>query len=349
MRTIARVFCWLGAALGLLLAILLGAFGVLQTRVGQASLAETVAQTVSSPDFAVSVEGLHGIVPFHFTIDRIDIADRDGTYITLRDFGLDISAAALLAGRLEILSLSFAELEMARSSTAPSTTPLTGYFNVPRLPVSVILDRLSPPVLGESLVATVDGNGRVAGETATVALYLHRTDGAAGSVELAMELAGAPPILRLQLEANEPTGVLVDRLLGRTDRPPFALSLKGTGPLADWHGRVVAAAGTLAHFDADVTLAVATQIDLGLSGTVAIAPLLPAEITPLIGDQFALSLHATLGDRIVVDPLSIGLAAGTVTGDAAVGGPDKAIVAHLRASCRLLRACSGANSRARHR
>ena len=80
MRTIARVFRWLGAALGLLLAILLGAFGVLQTRVGQAWLAKTVAQTVSSPDFAVSVEGFHGIVPFHLTIDRIDIADRDGTY-----------------------------------------------------------------------------------------------------------------------------------------------------------------------------------------------------------------------------------------------------------------------------
>ena len=78
MRTIARVFCWLGAALGLSLAILLGAFGLLQTQVGQAWLAEAVAQTVSIPDFAVSVEGFHGIVPFHLTIDRIDIADREG-------------------------------------------------------------------------------------------------------------------------------------------------------------------------------------------------------------------------------------------------------------------------------
>jgi len=79
-------------------------------------------------------------------------------------------------------------------------------------------------------------------------------------------------------------------------------------------------------------LAVATQTELGLSGAAAIAPLLPAEFMPLIGDQIALSLHATLGDRIVVDLLSIGLAGGTVTGDAAVGGPDKAIAAHLRAN-----------------
>jgi hypothetical protein len=96
-------------------------------------VAGNVTQTGSSADFAVSVEGLHGIVPFHFTIDRIDIADRDGTYITLHDFGLDISRSALLAGRLEIRSLSFAEIEMARSPTAPSTTPLSGYFEVPRL------------------------------------------------------------------------------------------------------------------------------------------------------------------------------------------------------------------------
>jgi hypothetical protein len=66
----------------------------------------------------------------------------------------------------------------------------------------------------------------------------------------------------------------------------------------------------LAHFDADVTLAVATETDLGLSGKAPIAPLLPAQFMPLIGDWIALSLHATLGDRIIVDPLSIGFAVG---------------------------------------
>jgi translocation and assembly module TamB len=160
---------------------------------------------------------------------------------------------------------------------------------------------------------------------------MHRTDGEAGSIVLAMELAGATPNLKLQLEASEPTGVLLDRLLGRTDRPPLALSVNGTGPLGDWHGRVVASAGTLAHFDADVMLAVTTQTVLGLTGAAAMAPLLPAEFAPLLGDRIALELRATFGDRIVVDPLSIGLAAGTLTGDAAVGGPNKAVAAHLRA------------------
>ncbi len=339
MRTVARVFRWLGGALGLLIVVILAAFGLLQTRTGKTWLARTIVQSVSSPDFTVSVEGLGGIVPFHLKVDRIEIGDRDDTYLTLRDFGLDISAVALLTGRLHVRSLTIAELDMARSSTAPSTTPLTEYLKVPHVPLGVVLDQLSisrlslaPPVLGESLAAMVEGDARLTGETAHIALDVRRIDGSAGNIALAMELAGATPNLKLELEASEPTGILLDRVLGRTDRPPLALSLNGVGPLASWQGRLSASAGALAHFDADVTLAVAAQTMLGLSGTAALASLVPAEFAPLLGDRLALSLRATFGDRMVVDPLSIEAAAGTVRGDVTFGGPDEAVAAHLRAN-----------------
>src|SRR5438128_3605960 len=338
MRAVARLFRWLGIALGLLIVVLLAAFGLLQTQPGKSWLERTIVQSMSSPDFAVTMQGLDGFVPFGLKVERIDIADRDGTYLTLHDFGLDISAAALLAGRLHIRSLRFAAMDMARSSTAPSTTPFTEYLKVPRLPVGIVLDRLSvgrlvlaPPVVGDSLVATVEGSARLAGETAEVALDIHRTDDSAGNIVLAMELAGEPPVLKLQLAASEPTGVLLDGVIGRTDRAPLALSVDGTGPLTDWHGRVVASDGTLAHVEADVTLAVTSQTVLGLSGTAALAPLLPAEYAPLVGDRIALSLHAIFADRIVVDPVSIEIAAGKLTGDVAFGGAGKAVAAHFRA------------------
>ena len=59
-----------------------------------------------------------------------------------------------------------------------------------------------------------------------------------------------------------------------------------------------------------MTLAVTTETILGLSGTAAMAPLLPQEFAPLVGNRVALSFHAAFGERIVVDPLSIDAAAG---------------------------------------
>jgi translocation and assembly module TamB len=339
MRSAARALRWFGAFVGVLIAVLLLAFGLLQTQAGRTWFAKTVAQAVTDPDFTVAIEGLRGIVPFRVTVETIEIGDRDGVYLTLRDVGLDVSAVALLSRRLHIRSLTFGEIDMARSSTAPSTTPVTEYLEVPHLPVEVVLDRLSvgrlalaPPVLGESVVATVDGNAQVAGETVHVALDLHRTDGAAGNIGLALELAGNTPVLDLRLDAAEPTGVLLDRSLGRTDHLPLALSVNGSGPLADWHGRLSASAGAVARFDADVNLGVTTKTVFGLSGSAALASLLPPEFAPLVGDRVALSLHAVFGDRIVIDALSIDAAAGTVTGDGAFGGPKEGVEAHLRAN-----------------
>jgi len=208
MRSAARALRWFGAALGVLIAVFLALFGLLQTQAGRTWFAKTVAQAMTDQDFTVAIEGLNGIVPFRLTVERIEIGDRDGVYLTLRDVGLDVSAVALLSRRLHIRLLSFGEIDMARSSTAPSTTPVTEYFGVPHLPVEVILDRfsigrlsLAPPVLGESVVATVEGNARLAGETAHVALDLHRTDGAAGNIGLALGLTGSPPVLDLRRSA----------------------------------------------------------------------------------------------------------------------------------------------------
>ena len=78
MKTAARILRWLGAALGLLIVVVLVAFGLLQTQTGQAWLARTLERTISTPDFTVAVAGLHGTVPFNLKVDRIDIGDRDG-------------------------------------------------------------------------------------------------------------------------------------------------------------------------------------------------------------------------------------------------------------------------------
>jgi translocation and assembly module TamB len=338
MHAIGRILRWIGIALGVLVLVVCAAFGFLQTQPGKAWLARQIAQAISDPDFTVAIDRISGMVPFDMHVDRIDIGDRDGIYLTLQDIGLNISARALLARELHIRSLTIADVEMARLSTAPSTKRLIDYVQVPHLPVNAVLDRLSisrlalaPPVLGESLAAKIEGGAELAGARAHVDLDLHRTDGTAGDIRLAMQLGGDPPVLNLQLAASEPTGVLTDRLLGRTDRLPLTISLNGAGPLTDWQGQLSVSAGTIANIGAEVTLAAAADTVLGLSGTAVVAPLLPSELAPLAGDRVAFSLRAKFDKGIVVDPLSIETGAGRVTGDAAFGGPDKSLSAHLRA------------------
>ena len=348
MHSAAKLLRGLSLVLGVLALSLVAVFAVLQTQLGKAWLAREIGQTPSDPDFTIAMDGLKGFVPFNMTVERIDIGDRDGTYLALREAGLDISPLALLTGKAHIRLLTIAEIDMARSSTAPSTTPFIDYLRVPRLPIPVALDRLSigklalaPPVLGENIVATVEGSAALADGKAHVALDLHRIDNSAGNILLAMEIAGDTPVLSVKLDAAEPTGVLLDRLLVRTDHLPLTLSVNGTGPLADWHGRVNASAGMSAHLAADLTLSAADKTSLGISGNAGFASLLPSEIAPLIGDRVALSMGAKFGGGIAVDSLSVEIAAGTLTGSLAIGGPEKAVAADLRANLPDLSTLSG--------
>ena len=348
MHTVGKFLRGLGLVFGVLALSSVAVFAVLQTQLGKAWLAREIEQTLGGPDFTIAMDGLKGFVPFNMTVERIDIGDRDGTYLTLHDASLDISAAALLTGKAHIRSLTIAEVDMTRSSTAPSTTPFLDYLKVPHLPIPVELDRLSigklalaPPVLGENILATVEGSAALAGGKAHIALDLHRIDNSAGNILLAMEIAGQTPVLSLQLDATEPTGVVLDRLLGRVDRLPLSISLNGSGPLADWHGRFNASAGRSAHLAADLVLATADETVLRISGTAAFAPLLPSEVAPLIGDQVALSMRTKFGDGIVVDPLSVEITAGVLTGHFAIGGPQEAVAADLRANVPDLSAFSG--------
>src|SRR5438045_7170174 len=107
-----KMLRWLGAALGVLVVVLAAAFGMLQTRIGKAWVENQIARAISDPDFTVAIDGLSGIVPFHMTVERIDIGDRNGTYLSLSDAGLDISPSALLIGKAHIQSLTIAEIDM---------------------------------------------------------------------------------------------------------------------------------------------------------------------------------------------------------------------------------------------
>jgi translocation and assembly module TamB len=326
---------WFGGAVSLIVAFLVIAFGLLQTRPGKDFLAAEISRMASTPGSVWAIDGLGGTVPFRMTARRITLSDTVGRWLILHEVRLDLGPADLLSGVLHVRLARAAEIDQSRPPSGPSK-PLDERLRVPHLPVSLVVDKLvidrlalAAPILGEAVDATVSGGVAVTGGTAQAALDIHRIDTSPGQITLQMDLAGVEPRLRLQLKASEPTGVLLARALGRSDRLPLGLSLEGEGPVSDWHGRLTASAGAQARLDADLTLAVSTETAVGLAARADLAPLLPPDLAPLVGDHAKLSLHATFGDRIVFDRLSLATAAGTATGDAAFGGPGEAVAAHL--------------------
>jgi translocation and assembly module TamB len=352
MALFRRALRWLGFTVLLLLMLVIGAFGLLQTRVGLEWLGGTIMRLVSGPGSAVALRGLHGIVPFGMRAERIEVSDSRGLWVTLDDVHLDLAARELLAGRVHIGALTAEAIEVSRlPEMAPSPpVPLSEYLRLPSLPVAVAVDRLAigrivlgPAVLGERVEAALDGHAVQRGDASEIALDLHRTDSASGALELYIRQSGANPVLALRLTAREPTGLLLGSALGRDDRLPLLLSLTGEGPLSAWHGRLEASAGQQARLAGDISIVAGRETTVTFSGAAAVAPLLSPEMAALAGDSMPVMARATVKESgaIALDALSVELAAGTLTGDAALAGPDGGIAAHLRVSLPRLASASG--------
>lgn len=325
----------LAGALIVLLLLLIGAFGFLQTGWGREWLSGVIADAASAPGFALTINGLDGTIPFDMRARRIAVADDSGAWLVLRDAHLAVSAAALLSGKVDIRTLTLSAIEVRRppQTAAPEApaTPIFERLKVPHLPVAVSVRRvavdrlvLGAGVLGEAVEATLAGTAVLSGDTAHLALDLHRTDGQPGRIDLKAEVNGAPPVLGVRLAADEPTGLLLQRLLHRGDRLPLAVSFAGEGPLARWRGKLQATAGSLARLDIDVTLAGGRDTAVTIGGVAELARLLPPGVAAAVGDGVPLRLRARFAadGAVTLDDFSVEAATGTLTGKAAFGGPD---------------------------
>jgi translocation and assembly module TamB len=342
MPRFGRMARWLGLVLLLLFTgTAAGVFVLLRTTAGLDMAGHLVADLISDPDTRVGIEGLGGNAPFGFSAKRVTLADAGGIWLAVEDVHLAIAPGALLGLSLHVRDLIGAKLEFYRTPDIPShgePEPWSEKLRMPRLPLPITIDHFTierivfgEQMLGEKITATIRGEAVSHGDTAAAELHLHRTDGIAGEFDLSARQSGAAPDLRLRLAAREPSGVLLGHLLGRDDRPPLSVSLAGDGPLSDWHGRLDASSGSLATAAADIALALGHEGTLTLTGTAAVAKLLPPELAALTGDSVPVQARATLRQdgALAIEALTVGLRGGRLTADAVVGRPDRAIEGHV--------------------
>jgi translocation and assembly module TamB len=315
-RTLRRILIGLGAVFAVLVVALAGGFLFLQSDAGKQWLAGRLAQVLSSPDSTVAIEGLAGSVPFDLTVDRITVSDRTGPWLEIDRAQIAIDGSALWHRELAIRALTVARVAVSRMPETASEPqkPSAGIdLSLPKLPVALTIDKLAidqlalaEPVLGEPAALTFSGQAALGGETANLHLDLARTDGTPGQARLAMTLSGNPAILDLKLDASEPTGQLMARLLNRAEPQPLTVALAGTGPLSSWQGKLTGSVGKLASIESDLGLTQGQGLRLTLDGSATQQDLAPASMQPLLGERLRFAARAALdGDVVTLESLSV--------------------------------------------
>jgi translocation and assembly module TamB len=326
MRALRWTLIGLGGVLGLLLIVSAAGLLWLGSESGRGWLTATANSALASPDQQVTLTGLSGGLPWHWRVERIDIADRDGIWLTIRDTALDLDGWALLHGTARIETLAAAAIDIQRAPVPPQTpAPASAQpFGLPKLPLGIELDRLAiarinvaPALAGEGAVMALAGDARLRAGTGRVRLQLDRIDGTGGRANLRAAYGvegGAPDALDLSLHVEELSGALLSQALPSGEKLPLTIDLGGQGTLAAWRGKLSLAVGTAAHAGADLTIGQgAGDTSLSSTGDAAIAALLPAELRPIIGEdaRFALAVRIAAAGPIGLDQADLTIAAGT--------------------------------------
>ncbi len=240
-----RIVKIVGIALLVLVVAVAGTLGyfTLSER-GRAHLAGLISETVSSADMRIGLEGVDGVLGGRLRVDRVTVADREGTWLELDDVALDWSPLALLSRRFEAARLSVAGVEVSRRPL-PAQSPAPPSNEPFRLPVDIDVAAIELPVivLGEPVAgeaARLSAEGALAAEGTPLridtTLRARRTDERDGQLDAVVAFVPDENRLDVEIRGSEAAGGVIANLLALPGAPPVAIVVTGSGPAADWRG-----------------------------------------------------------------------------------------------------------------
>jgi len=157
----SRGLVWpLAALLSATLSIPLGLLFTLNTPPGQRWLERVVAAATQD---GIRLTGLSGRIPMSFRIERLQLADEQGIWLTIEDFALDMAWSTLAEGRWRIERLTARRVDLQRwqetSSEDDSGTGFPVTLELHRLAIEEL--NLAPPVTGLAARFALEGQARM--------------------------------------------------------------------------------------------------------------------------------------------------------------------------------------------
>ncbi|PTE16525.1 translocation/assembly module TamB domain-containing protein [Pseudogemmobacter blasticus] len=275
---------------------------------------------LSSAGRKVTITGFAGALSSQATVQRIEISDDKGIWITLDGVVLDWSRSSLLAGRVEVNALTAEKIVLQRwpaSDEESLPSPEAKGFSLPELPVSVKVGEiaarelvLGPDILGEPVEGVVSASVELAGGEGDISVTIERTDdGPDGKVTLTAGYANATGQLDVALAAVEDKGGIAAKLLGLPGEPAVGLTLDGTGTLDDFNASFRLESDGAPRLSGPITIKAtedgARDFAAQLQGNPA--PLFVPEYAEFLGDRVALDVSGTTfpTGRLLLDQLHL--------------------------------------------
>lgn len=294
-------------------------------------LTSFVQDRLSTPERQIRLSNIDGALGSDVSIREITISDADGVWLRVNNARLTWNQAALFAGRLEIRALTADSIEYIRNAIpvegAVDLPPpeAGGGFQVPELPVAVILEQLSVPsvTFGESVFGlgsaiSLAGAMTLDGGNLDANLDIVRLDGPGGTLDLDVAFRNADDTIDLGLALVEPENGVIANLLNIENRPAMTVRLNGSGPVTDLRTELTLEANgqTALSGVAEVNQqAGGIAVEADLRGP--LATLIAEPYRPFFGTETALTANAVIHSEGGISVSGLRLTGGQLSLEAA--------------------------------
>ena len=226
----------------LIATLLIGIIVVFSQDNERSALIEYVEEQISSPSYQIRLNGIEGSLSSDVSLQSITIADEEGIWLEITKPRLIWTRSALLTGRLVVDTLEAEHIDFIRRPLPEETTrsPESSSFQVPELPVAVILEKLNLPLVefGQDVFdlkakASVNGSFVLDEGSVDVDLQINRTDETQGELKAIVKYDGPAKSLALDVKLQEPQNGIVASALGLPGKPPVSLAIIGDAPISE--------------------------------------------------------------------------------------------------------------------
>ena len=226
MRRALKIFAWTLGGLLLIASLLVGAVYVAGNSVAGRLAIERIVYRLTSAQ--VKLSGLGGAFPSHMTLDRLELRDARGVWLTADHIALSWSPLDLLRRYIRADSLQVARLSIERAPVTSnhSSNPSIPHIGIGQFSIDVVA--LGPELVGTEASLTANGRGELRSLDDAAADVTARRIGGDGEYVVRFRFDSAR--MDGTLKVHEPAGGPLENLLQFPGLGALSANMTLTGP-----------------------------------------------------------------------------------------------------------------------